>query len=141
MRCGSLVGMLSGFKKFILKGNVIDLAVAVVIGSAFSAVVDALVKSVLMPLISLLVGEPNFDNFLAFGDVRFGVLLTAVVNFLLVASALYFVIVAPMNRLIEHRNRKLGIGQDAKKEAAEDPQIALLKEIRDALQAENQAVK
>jgi large conductance mechanosensitive channel len=130
--------MLSGFKKFILKGNVIDLAVAVVIGSAFSAVVDALVKSVLMPLISLLVGEPNFDNFLAFGDVRFGVLLTAVVNFLLVASALYFVIVAPMNRLIEHRNRKLGIGQDAKKEAAEDPQIALLKEIRDALQNQNQ---
>jgi large conductance mechanosensitive channel len=130
--------MLSGFKKFILKGNVIDLAVAVVIGSAFSAVVDALVKSVLMPLISLLVGEPNFDNFLAFGDVRFGVLLTAVVNFLLVASALYFVIVVPMNRLIEHRNRKLGIGQDAKKEAAEDPQIALLKEIRDALQTQNQ---
>jgi large conductance mechanosensitive channel len=130
--------MLSGFKKFILKGNVIDLAVAVVIGSAFSAVVDALVKSVLMPLISLLVGEPNFDNFLAFGDVRFGVLLTAVVNFLLVASALYFIIVAPMNRLIEHRNRKLGIGQDAKKEAAEDPQIALLKEIRDALQNQNQ---
>jgi len=110
----------------------------VVIGSAFSAVVDALVKSVLMPLISVLVGEPNFDNFLAFGDVRFGVLLTAVVNFLLVASALYFVIVAPMNKLIEHRNRKLGIGQDAKKEAAEDPQIALLKEIRDALQAQNQ---
>jgi large conductance mechanosensitive channel len=133
--------MLSGFKKFILKGNVIDLAVAVVIGSAFSAVVDALVKSVLMPLISLLVGEPNFDSFLAFGDVRFGVLLTAVVNFLLVASALYFVIVAPMNRLIEHRNRKLGIGQDAKKEAAEDPQIALLKEIRDALQNQNQAAK
>ncbi|MCU1565817.1 MAG: mechanosensitive ion channel protein MscL [Pseudarthrobacter sp.] len=130
--------MLSGFKKFILKGNVIDLAVAVVIGSAFSSVVDALVKSVLMPLISLLVGEPNFDDFLAFGDVRFGVLLTAVVNFLLVASALYFVIVAPMNRLIEHRNRKLGIGQDAKKEAAEDPQIALLKEIRDALQTQNQ---
>ncbi|MDQ0866206.1 large conductance mechanosensitive channel protein MscL [Arthrobacter globiformis] len=130
--------MLSGFKKFILKGNVIDLAVAVVIGSAFSAVVDALVKSVLMPLISLLVGEPNFDDFLAFGDVRFGVLLTAMVNFLLVASALYFVIVAPMNRLIEHRNRKLGIGQDTKKEAAEDPQIALLKEIRDALQRQNQ---
>ncbi|WP_353712716.1 large conductance mechanosensitive channel protein MscL [Arthrobacter sp. K5] len=133
--------MLSGFKKFVLKGNVIDLAVAVVIGSAFSAVVDALVKSVLMPLISLLVGEPNFDDFLAFGDVRFGVLLTAVVNFLLVASALYFVIVAPMNRLIEHRNRKLGIGQDTKKEAAEDPQIALLKEIRDALQDQNQAAK
>jgi len=103
--------MLSGFKKFILKGNVIDLAVAVVIGSAFSAVVDALVKSVLMPLISVLVGEPNFDDFLAFGDVRFGVLLTAVVNFLLVASALYFVIVAPMNRLrLRIRRRRSNSG-------------------------------
>ncbi|WP_104136640.1 large conductance mechanosensitive channel protein MscL [Arthrobacter sp. ZGTC131] len=125
--------MLTGFKKFILKGNVIDLAVAVVIGAAFSAVVDALVKSVMMPLISLLVGEPNFDDFLAFGDVRFGVFLTAVVNFLLVAAAIYFVIITPMNRLIEHRNRKLGIGQEVTKEAAEDPQIALLKEIRDEL--------
>ena len=125
--------MLSGFKKFILKGNVIDLAVAVVIGAAFSSVVDALVKSVMMPLISLLVGQPNFDDFLAFGDVRIGVLLTAVVNFLLVSAANYVVIITPMNRLIEHRNRKLGIGQEAKKEAAEDPQIALLKEIRDEL--------
>ena len=78
-------------------------------------------------------GQPNFDDFLAFGDVRIGVLLTAVVNFLLVAAAIYFVIVTPMNRLIEHRNRKLGIGQEVKKEAAEDPQIALLKEIRDEL--------
>lgn len=126
--------MLNGFKKFILKGNVIDLAVAVIIGAAFSSVVDALVKSVMMPLISLLVGEPNFDNFLAFGDVRFGVLLTAVVNFLLVAAAIYFVIVVPMNHMIERRNRKLGINQDVKEEAAEDPQIALLTEIRDALQ-------
>jgi large conductance mechanosensitive channel len=129
--------MLTGFKKFILKGNVIDLAVAVIIGAAFSSVVDALVKSVMMPLISLLVGEPNFDNFLAFGDVRFGVLLTAVVNFLLVAAAIYFVIVVPMNHMIERRNRKLGINQDVKEEAAEDPQIALLTEIRDALRSES----
>lgn len=127
--------MLTGFKKFILKGNVIDLAVAVVIGAAFSSVVDALVKSVMMPLISLLVGEPNFDDFLAFGDVRFGVLLTAVVNFLLVAAAIYFVIIVPMNHMIERRNRKLGINQDVKEEAAEDPQIALLTEIRDALRS------
>ena len=128
--------MLTGFKKFILKGNVIDLAVAVIIGAAFSSVVDALVKSVMMPLISLLVGEPNFDDFLAFGDIRFGVLLTAVVNFLLVAAAIYFVIVVPMNHMIERRNRKLGINQDVKEEAAEDPQIALLTEIRDALRSE-----
>ena len=129
--------MLTGFKKFILKGNVIDLAVAVIIGAAFSSVVDALVKSVMMPLISLLVGEPNFDDFLAFGDVRFGVLLPAVVNFLLVAAAIYFVIVVPMNHMIERRNRKLGINQDVKEEAAEDPQIALLTEIRDALRSES----
>ncbi|MBT2521277.1 large conductance mechanosensitive channel protein MscL [Arthrobacter sp. ISL-28] len=128
--------MLTGFKKFILKGNVIDLAVAVIIGAAFSSVVDALVKSVMMPLISLLVGEPNFDDFLAFGDVRFGVLLTAVVNFLLVAAAIYFVIIVPMNHMIERRNRKLGIDQDVKEEAAEDPQIALLTEIRDALRSQ-----
>lgn len=127
--------MLTGFKKFILKGNVIDLAVAVVIGAAFSSVVDALVKSVMMPLISVLVGQPNFDDFLAFGDVRFGVLLTAVVNFLLVSAAIYFVIVVPMNHMIERRNRKLGINQDVKEEAAEDPQIALLTEIRDALRS------
>jgi large conductance mechanosensitive channel len=129
--------MLSGFKKFILKGNVIDLAVAVVIGAAFSSVVDALVKSVMMPLISLLVGQPNFDDFLAFGDVRFGVLLTAVVNFLLVAAAIYFVIIVPMNHLIERRNRMLGINQDVKDEPAEDPQIALLTEIRDALRSQS----
>jgi large conductance mechanosensitive channel len=129
--------MLSGFKKFILKGNVIDLAVAVVIGAAFSSVVDALVKSVMMPLISLLVGQPNFDEFLAFGDVRFGVLLTAVVNFLLVAAAIYFVIIVPMNHMIERRNRRLGINQDVKEESAEDPQITLLTEIRDALRSDS----
>jgi large conductance mechanosensitive channel len=129
--------MLTGFKNFIMKGNVVDLAVAVVIGAAFGAVVDALVKSVMMPLISLLVGQPNFDDFLAFGDVRFGVLLTAVVNFLLVAAAIYFVIVVPMNHMIERRNRRLGINQDVKEEAAEDPQIALLTEIRDALRSQS----
>lgn len=129
--------MLTGFKNFIMKGNVVDLAVAVVIGAAFGGVVDALVKSVLMPLISLLVGQPNFDDFLAFGDVRFGVLLTAVVNFLLVAAAIYFVIIVPMNHLIERRNRRLGINQDVKEESAEDPQIALLTEIRDALRSQS----
>ncbi|PNH81129.1 large conductance mechanosensitive channel protein MscL [Arthrobacter sp. AFG20] len=129
--------MLTGFKNFIMKGNVVDLAVAVVIGAAFGAVVDALVKSVMMPLISLLVGQPNFDDFLAFGDVRFGVLLTAVVNFLLVAAAIYFVVVVPMNHMIERRNRRLGIQPDVKEEAAEDPQIALLTEIRDALRSQS----
>ena len=129
--------MLTGFKNFILKGNVVDLAVAVVIGTAFGAVVTALVNSVLMPLIAALVGSPNFDSFARLdingNFVEFGVLLTAIVNFLLVAAAIYFVVVVPMNHMIELRNRRLGINPDVKDEAAEDPQIALLTEIRDSL--------
>ena len=132
--------MLTGFKTFILKGNVVDLAVAVVIGAAFGAVVTALVQSVLMPFIAGLVGSPNFDSFavvtLNGNDIKFGVLLTAIVNFLLVAAAIYFVVVVPMNHMIERRNRRLGINADVKEEAGEDPQIALLTEIRDALRAD-----
>jgi large conductance mechanosensitive channel len=130
--------MLAGFKNFILKGNVIDLAVAVVIGAAFGAVVTALVQSVLMPFIAGLVGSPNFDRFavatLNGNDIKFGVLLTAIVNFLLIAAAIYFVVIMPMNHMIERRNRRLGITPDVKEEAAEDPQIVLLTEIRDSLQ-------
>lgn len=126
--------MLSGFKNFILKGNVVDLAVAVVMGAAFGAVVNALVKNVLMPLIAALVGSPNFDSFAKVtingNDLQFGVLLTAIVNFVLVAAAIYFVVVAPMNHLIERRNAKLGITED---EPAADPTVTLLTEIRDNL--------
>lgn len=132
-----MIPMLTGFKNFIMKGNVVDLAVAVVIGAAFGAVVTALVQSVLMPFIAALVGSPNFDSFavvtLNGNDIKFGVLLTAIVNFVLVAAAIYFVIVVPMNHMIERRNRRLGINPDVKEEAAEDPQIALLTEIRDSL--------
>jgi large conductance mechanosensitive channel len=128
--------MLQGFKDFIMKGNVVDLAVAVVIGAAFSSVVNAMVKNVLMPFIAGLVGSPNFDDFARWNFngnmVEFGVLLTAVVNFLLIAAAIYCVIVMPMNKLTALRDRKLGIGR--KDEAAPvDPQVALLTEIRDAL--------
>jgi large conductance mechanosensitive channel len=128
--------MLQGFKEFIMKGNVVDLAVAVVIGTAFAAVVNALVNNVLMPFIAGLVGSPNFDSFAAWdfnGNlVQFGVLLTAIVNFLLVAAAIYFVVVVPMNHMIERRNRRLGI-TPAAEEA--DPQIVLLTEIRDSLRS------
>lgn len=128
--------MLNGFKTFIMKGNVVDLAVAVVLGTAFGAVVRALVDSVFMPLISALVGSPNFDDFAKVtingNDILFGVLLTAVVNFLLVAAAIYFVVVLPMNKMIERRNRRLG---NVEEEPAVDPQIELLTEIRDSLAA------
>lgn len=123
-----------------MKGNVVDLAVAVVMGTAFGAVVNALVANVLMPLIAALVGSPNFDSFAVLtlngNDVKFGVLITAVVNFILIAAAIYFVVVMPMNHMIERRNRKLGISNKEGSEAV-DPQIELLTEIRDALTARN----
>ena len=129
--------MLQGFKDFIMKGNVIDLAVAVIIGAAFSKIVNALVESVLMPFIAALVGSPNFDSFglvtLNGNDIKFGVLLTAIVNFLLVAAAVYFAIVLPMNKMIERRNGRLGIEPEAEP-VAED--VALLTEIRDLLSAQ-----
>ena len=124
--------MLSGFKDFISKGNVIDLAVGVIIGGAFSTVVNALVESVIMPAISMLIGSPNFDSFLVFGQVKIGVFLTAVVNFLIIAAALYFCIVMPINKMNEARARKLGLEDE---EPAVDPQVALLTEIRDSLVA------
>lgn len=122
--------MLSGFKDFITRGNVIDLAVGMIIGTAFTAVVNALVDSILMPAISMLVGSPTFDEFFVFGQIRVGVFLTAVVNFLLIAAALYFCIVMPINKFNERRAAKLDLEEEVEEE---DPQVALLKEIRDAL--------
>lgn len=126
--------MLKGFRDFIMKGNVVDLAVAVVIGAAFGAVVNSLVENILMPLIAALVGAPNFDSFgkvtINGNDILFGVFLTVLVNFIIVAAAIYFMVVVPMNHMIARRNAKLGIVAD---EPAADPQVELLTEIRDAL--------
>lgn len=112
-----------------MRGNVIDLAVGVIIGGAFSTVISALVQSVIMPAISMLVSSPNFDSFLVFGQVKVGVFLTAVVNFLLIAAALYFCIVMPINAMNARRARKLGLEE----EEEGDPEVVLLTEIRDAL--------
>ena len=118
--------MLKGFKDFILRGNVIDLAVAFIMGAAFNEVVKALVNSVLMPALSMVVGVQNYDDFLAFGDVKVGVFLTTVVNFLLVAAALYFAVVMPMKKLNARISKN-------KAEDKEDTELSLLKEIRDSL--------
>jgi len=100
--------MLKGFKEFILRGNVIDLAVAVVIGAAFGAVVSAFVKDLLTPLIAALFGKPDFSGLYAdLNGSRFmyGDFLNALVSFLLVSAAVYFFVVAPMNAIIAHRKR------------------------------------
>ncbi len=92
--------MLKGFKEFIMRGNVIDLAVAVVIGAAFGAVVTSFVTDILNPLIAALVGKPDFSAFVAHlhgSDIKYGLFLNALIAFLLVAAAVYFAMVAPMN--------------------------------------------
>ncbi len=100
--------MLSGFKQFVLRGNVVDLAVGVVIGAAFGTVVTALVKDLLNPLIALLVGKPDFSA-ISFSVRRtlfpIGDFITAVVSFLLVAFAVYFFVVTPVNALIARTRR------------------------------------
>lgn len=123
-----------------MQGNVIDLAVAVVIGTAFGTVVNALVENVLMPLIASLVGEPDFDNFFVVHvldgpPIQLGVLLTTVVNFVLVAAAIYFVVIMPMNKMIEARNRAFG-----EPEEEEEENITLLKQIRDQLKVQTEIV-
>src|SRR6201994_679068 len=95
---------MKGFKQFILRGNVVDLAVAVVIGAAFGAVVTALVKDLLTPLITALVGKPDFSQ-LSFilnkTTFHYGHFLKAIISFLLISGAIYFFVVAPMNTLLE----------------------------------------
>lgn len=97
--------MLKGFKAFILRGNVMDLAVAVVIGAAFGAVVDSLVEDLLTPLISL-PGETNFGDMQATvrGSVfRYGEFFNELISFLLIAAAVYFFVVVPVNKLMARR--------------------------------------
>ena len=95
---------LGGFKKFILRGNVVDLAVGVVIGAAFGNVVQALVKDLITPLIGLLGGNTDFSNYvLTVGTARLliGDFVNALIAFLLIALVVYFLVVLPVNRLME----------------------------------------
>ena len=95
--------MLSGFKQFILRGNVVDLAVGVVIGAAFGSVVTAFTKDLLTPLIAAVVGKPDFSaiNFTINGTpFPVGDFINAVVSFVLIATAVYFFVVTPVNALV-----------------------------------------
>lgn len=92
--------MLKGFRQFIMRGNVMDLAVAVVIGAAFGAVVSSFVTNILTPLIAAIFGKPDFSAFKATingGVIAYGLFLNALLGFLLIAAAVYFFMVAPMN--------------------------------------------
>ena len=99
--------MLKGFRDFILRGNVMDLAVAVIIGGAFTAIVNALTKNIINPLLGAIIGKPNFDYLVLHihgGEIEYGSFLTAVVNFLLIASVVYFFLVLPTQYLLKKFN-------------------------------------
>lgn len=129
--------MIKGFKDFVLRGNVVDLAVAVVLGAAFSKVIGALVDGIITPLVAALFGKPNLDAVGGFSvngaQFKVGVVLTQALNFVLVALALYVLVVVPMNRLLALRRRGV-VAEPAS--PAED--VVVLREIRDLLSSRAQ---
>jgi len=103
------VSVLNDFKKFLLRGNVIDLAVAVVIGTAFAAVVKALVNDILTPIIALIFGKPSFEN-LSFtingSHFLYGDFINALFTFITIAAAVFFFVVLPVNSLTARRAKE-----------------------------------
>lgn len=125
--------MVKEFKEFILRGNVLDLAVAIVVGTAFVAVVNAFANGILLAFVAAIFGKPSFDD-LTFtvgeGVIRYGTFLTALMNFLIVALAM-FLIIKTVNHLSQLRKK-------AEEEADEPTEVELLTEIRDALVSRDQ---
>jgi large conductance mechanosensitive channel len=123
--------MIKGFREFILRGNVVDLAIAVVIGTAFTALVKAFVADILTPIVGAIIGQPNFAT-LTFtinkSHFLYGDLINAAITFLAVAAAVYFFVVAPLNAVAARRAR----GKPTPPEEL-PADIALLTEIRDLL--------
>ena len=123
--------MLKEFRDFILRGNVVDLAVAVILGAAFGAVVSGFASSFITPLIAAIGGKPDFgDLFFTINGARFtyGEFLNVLISFLIIAAVVFFLVVKPMNSLMQRIQREEEPASDA---PAED--IVLLAEIRDLL--------
>jgi large conductance mechanosensitive channel len=118
--------MLKGFRDFITRGNVVDLAVGVIIGAAFSGIVDSLVKDIVTPLIGLIGGQPDFSAFKV-GPVAIGNFVNAVLSFLIKAAGLYFLIILPFNQLAAR------MAKAPPPPAPPTPTETLLREIRDLL--------
>ena len=131
--------MLKGFKEFILRGNVVDLAVAVVIGAAFATIVSAFTDKIVQPLINAITpaGSPGLGVTIVAGKpstyVDFAALITAAINFVIVALIIYFVFVLPLNTIRERRRR----GEESA--PAEPTDVELLAEIRDLLRAQQRS--
>ncbi len=131
--------MLKGFRDFIMRGNVVDLAVAVVIGAAFGAVVTALVNSLINPLIGAIFNADALSTALIVtlpggSQLAFGAVIAAIINFVLIALVVYLAFVLPMNKFREHQEAKRAAG--ATEEEAPPTETDLLVEIRDLLKAQ-----
>jgi large conductance mechanosensitive channel len=103
--------MLQDFKKFILRGNVIDLAVAVVIGAAFGSIISSLVKDLITPLIAAVGGQPDFSNLyftINHSKFMYGNFFNALISFIILAAVIFFFIVHPVNKLVERANKRKG---------------------------------
>ena len=129
----------NGFKEFIMKGNVLDLAVGVVIGGAFTALIKALVDHLIQPVVAVF-GGANVDGFAyrIIADNKattldFGAIISAVISFLITAAVVYFVFVLPVNKACELDKKRRGITE----EVTELTDIDLLTDIRDLLKAQN----
>jgi len=98
---------MKGFRDFILRGNVMDLAIAVIIGAAFTAIITALTANIINPLLGAIISKPNFDYLVADvhgGQVKYGTFLTAIINFALIAAVVYFFLVLPTQYLLKKFN-------------------------------------
>ncbi|WP_062461829.1 large conductance mechanosensitive channel protein MscL [Demequina soli] len=125
--------MIKGFKDFIMRGNVVDLAVAVVIGAAFGSLVTSIVDGIINPLVAAIFGKNDISGVLSFtineSTFSIGLILQALLNFLAVAAAVYFLIVSPLNALAARRKKD----EPAVDEPVAPTEVELLAEIRDAL--------
>lgn len=114
--------MLKEFRKFILRGNVVDLAVAVVIGAAFGAVVTSMVSSLVTPLIAAIGGQPDFSN-LSFtvngSKFMYGEFINAAISFLIIATVVFFLVVQPINKLMTHLDPSDEVDTPAERECPE----------------------
>ncbi len=120
--------MIKEFKEFIMRGNVIDLAVAVIIGAAFTAVVNSFANDILMQIVAAVFGKPDFSDLtfdLGEAVIRYGAFITVLINFLIVA-AVVFLVVKGINRLQNLRTKE-------EEEELEETEVELLAQIRDSL--------
>jgi large conductance mechanosensitive channel len=123
--------MIKEFRDFVLRGNVVDLAIAVVLGAAFGAVVTSFVDDILMQIIAALGGQPDFSALkftIGEGEFRYGEFITALISFLIIAAVIFFFVIRPINTLMARRKA----GEVPEAEAVPED-VALLAEIRDLL--------